>query len=148
MGLKYRKLFGAIVVLILIACGVYSTGINSSEPVPILVSTSESILMTSNDIVHMEDISTELQFEQYRIDILGKQIQFKCQVLEVYENGEVLLGGGNCGGLFTYVSLLGIPFDIVIGLNEDQLISGEGVVVDVHLFLGTHIDIEVTSLSQ
>ncbi len=84
---------------------------------------------------------TDIQKEQYDQDILGEVIQFKGQVIEVYEDGRVSIGGG---GFFTVITLLGIPKDAAITLQKDQLIEGEGTVVGVDTFLLLTIEIQVT----
>jgi len=85
---------------------------------------------------------TDIQKEQYDQDILGEVIQFRGQVLEVNENGSVLIDEG---GFFAVVKLLGIPKDVAITLQKDQLIEGMGTVADVYTFLGLVLEIQVTS---
>ena len=85
---------------------------------------------------------TDIQKEQYDQNVLGEVIQFKGRVLDVHEDGDVLLDEG---GLFTLVRLLGIPKDAAITLQKDQLIEGMGTVAEVGSFLGLTIEIQVTS---
>ena len=111
-------------------------------PIPTQTPVPAPVHLTVATFEQERSALTDIQKEQYDQDVLGEVIQFRGQVTEVSTDGGVYTDEG---GLFTLVKLLGIPKDVAITLQKDQLIEGMGTVVDVDTFLILTIEIQVTS---
>lgn len=112
--------------------------------VPTTIPTATPLWKTVADIERERAALTDLQRDAYDQAVLGEVIKFEGQVIEVHSDGDVQIDDGQRFG--TVVILHGIPQEIAIGLDKDQLVSGMGLVVECSSFLGLHLEIEVTSL--
>lgn len=142
-----RKLLLGISVLIMLvlACGGTPTPYPKALADPTKVSTGPT-LFTARSIELKRKELTDLQFDAYRISILGKEIHFVGSVTEVYADGRVLIDFASTKGFLTTGSLHGIPVEEAIKINQDQVVRGTGHVNDVTEFLGLSIDIDVNAL--
>lgn len=122
--------------------GPTDTLVPSDTPTPTLTPTPD--LLTCEDIERARSQMTDLQWQSYARDIVGERIRFAGNVIEVYEDGRVLID--DCSELLSTCSLYGIPLDVAAELNKGQFVQGEGTVREVHEFLGLHLSINVDRL--
>jgi len=102
--------------------------------------------LTVRDIELKVNELTDVQWERYILDHLGKKITFKGDVLDVYEDYISLLEFTK-DEISTAVRLYGIPYYTLITLKKYDYIQGEGVIKDIRerFFGGITIEINVTS---
>ena len=144
-----RKLLLGISVLIMLVLACGSSPTPSSGALTMVPSTPVVVapmLFTARAIELRRDELTDLQFDAYRLGILGNEIHFVGTVREVYPDGRVLIKFSSTKRMLTLGHLLGIPVEQAIKINQDQLIRGTGHVNDVTEFLGLSIDIDVNAL--
>lgn len=151
---KYTLIIGGVVTLACIGSCLACLFMGNSTPDKLVgptraaVSTVEPTLfptpayLTVAAFEQERSALTDIQKEQYDQDILGKNIQFCGQVVDVYEDGSISIDEG---GFFTTVKLLGIPKNVAITLQKGQLIEGMGTVADVDTLLILVLEIQVTS---
>ena len=135
-------------VLVTLACGEAETEV--PEPIDTVsaeVSTTPEPTPYWTTIPAIEQIAdemTDLQKEEYFVDILGETVRFNGKVKEVYSDGDISISAGE--GLFTLVRLQGVSMDIAKTLNKDQYVEGEGTLSSVDNVLILTFGIQVTSL--
>lgn len=101
-------------------------------------------LLTCRDIKQEKKGKTDLQWEVYAREVIGEQIRFAGEVMEVYDDGRVQID--DCG-LLTVCILYKIPLDTAMMLNKDQFVEGIGTVREVGTFLTLYVHINVESIS-
>lgn len=103
--------------------------------------------LTCKDIELSRDDLTELQWENYIREMVGKRIQFSGKVLEVYDDRSVSISDDACGKLFTVVALYQIPYDNLLQINKDDYLTGLGTIKKIDTFLGIiRIEIGITNI--
>ena len=65
---------------------------------------------------------TDIQFKNYLNNITGSRVHFKATVYQVDKDGEVYLSAMG-GGFFDQVLLDGLPNEIALKLNKNQVIE-------------------------
>jgi hypothetical protein len=95
-------------------------------------------VLECRDIISTHEGMTDMQWEEYKQSIQGKQIYFSGVVSQVHDDGSVFMGE-DCG-----ITLYRVPHDIAIALNKGQLLEGYGTIQNVSYFLlGVLIDINI-----
>lgn len=102
--------------------------------------------LTCRDIEQSRDDLTDLQWDKYIRDMVGKRIQFSGKVLEVYDDRRVQISDDACQKLFTVVTLYQIPYDNLLLINKDDYATGYGTIRSIDTVLGITIEINVTSI--
>jgi len=89
------------------------------------------------DIENQQDQLTDIQWEEYKESLTGTRVQWKGRIREVEEDHDILLDAGN--NWLTSICLKDLPYDFVINLNKDQVITFEGTISSISDFLGLYI---------
>jgi hypothetical protein len=101
------------------------------EPVPDLY---QQLLDNKNKM-------TDIQFKEYLSSIKGQRIHLKATVMEVLEDNRVYFSATE-GGLFDSVYLSGLPRDILIALNKDQIVEFDATIKDFTEFIITVMNVD------
>ncbi|MFN2305324.1 MAG: hypothetical protein ACK2TV_16460 [Anaerolineales bacterium] len=108
---------------------------------------SEQILnlpaLTCHDLERQYENLTELGWERYREEIIGRKITFSGAVIEIYHDQQLEIKDENCRNLYTVLNLFGIPEEDLINIHKGQMLRGEGTIRDVNFVYGTNIDVNV-----
>jgi len=98
-------------------------------------------MLTVEDIERKRKELTDLQWQTYAQEVVGKPIRFSGAVLEVRGDGRVQIRDGK--GLLTVVVLYGVPLDVAAALGKGQMVEGAGTIreVDTTLTLAVRIDV-------
>jgi len=84
---------------------------------------------------------TDIQFKEYLSSIKGQRIHLKATVNEVHEDNTVYFSATE-GGLFDSVYLSGLPRDILIALNKDQIVEFDATIKDFTEFIITVMNVD------
>ncbi len=84
---------------------------------------------------------TDLQFKDYLNSVIGQRIHIKAQVYEVMEDGQVSLNSGG-GGIFDTVHLAGLPMDLLMQINKDQVIEFDATIRSFDVLIITMINLD------
>ena len=115
--------------------------VNKATATPAPAATPTPAMLTVEDIERKRKELTDLQWQTYAQEVVGKPIRFSGAVLEVRGDGRVQIRDGK--GLLTVVVLYGVPLDVAAALGKGQTVEGAGTVreVDTMLTLAVRIDI-------
>lgn len=72
---------------------------------------------------------TDIQFKEYLSSLKGQRIYLKATVKEVLTDNRVYFAATG-GGFFDTVYLSGLPKDILLALNKDQIVEFDATIVD------------------
>lgn len=121
---------------------------NTPQPTdtPEPTNTPTPALLTARDIERKRDELTDLQWDEYTVGLIGKEIRFSGRVVEVYDDARVLVKFASAKKLMTSGTLHGLSVDRARRLNQGQIVKGVGRIREVDVFLGLDILIDVTAL--
>ena len=91
-------------------------------------------------IVAKHDMSTDIQWQEYRDEVLGRNIYFSGKVRQVYEDNSASLNSNDeCG-----ITIYRIPHDVALRLYKGQQVEGYGTIKSLFWFLWVaEIDINI-----
>ncbi len=84
---------------------------------------------------------TDIQFKEYMSSIKGQRIHLKATVREVLTDSRVYFEATG-GGFFDTVYLSGLPRDILLLLNKDQIVEFDATIVDFTEVIITVLDVD------
>jgi len=92
-------------------------------PTPEPIATVAPVIVTCEDINGAKDSLTDLQFEAYQKELLGKYLVVDGTVSEVIDNGDVVVK--DCLTEWAFALYIeDMPEDLALTLNKDQRIQG------------------------
>ena len=122
--------------------GPTSTPTNTPEP----TSTPTPAPLTARDIELKKNDLTDLQWDKYKAALIGQEIAFTGEVLEVYSDARVQISFASTKRMLTGGMLYDISTDKAITLNDGDIVKGKGIIREISTVLGLTIDINVTVL--
>jgi hypothetical protein len=84
---------------------------------------------------------TDIQFKEYLSSLKGQRIHLKATVREVLADNRVYFEATG-GGFFDTVYLSGLPRDILLSLNKDQIVEFDATIVDFTEVIITVLDVD------
>jgi len=84
---------------------------------------------------------TDIQFEEYLSSLKGQRIHLKATVMEVLADNRVYFEATG-GGFFDTVYLSGLPRDILLALNKDQIVEFDATIVDFTEIIITVLEVD------
>jgi len=99
--------------------------------------------LSCRDLELQQENLTQLQWEHYVEEVIGRKFTFSGRVIEVYQNQKVEIKDENCQNLFSVLNLFGIPEEDLVSIQKDQTLRGEGTIRDVNFVYGNNIDVNV-----
>lgn len=102
--------------------------------------------LTARDVELKRDDLTDLQWENYKSELVGEEIAFTGEVLEVYDDARVQISFADTKRMMTGGMLYNIPTDEAIKLQKGDVVKGKGTIREITTLLGLTIQINVTTL--
>jgi len=111
------------------------TQVNTLSTTEIMTPTPTEL--TIDEIVSMHKTSTDLQWKDYKSEILGQRVNWTASVMDVDEDGVVYLDIGQPNNYFVY--LLELSGEDVLSLSKDDNIQFDATIFDFSSILGLGI---------
>jgi hypothetical protein len=92
-------------------------------------------------ILDNKNTMTDIQFKDYLSSLKGQRIHLKATVIEVLADNRVYFEATG-GGFFDTVYLSGLPRDILLALNKDQIVEFDATIVDFTEVIITVLDVD------
>jgi len=125
---------------------------NTKEPTETVAPTSTPIFWDSSrvyptpvpdlytQLLNNKKSMTDIQFDEYISSLKGQRIHLQAIVKEVLTDNRVYFEATG-GGFFDTVYLSGLPRDILLVLNKDQIVEFDATIVDFTEFIITIMDV-------
>lgn len=112
---------------------------SSPSQTPILPTPTSTASPTLYDeLMANKDNMTDLQFEEYVNSLIGARIHLEGKVRDVHDDGEILLDAPN-SDFFDSIYLQGVPEDIAITYDKDEIIIFDATIRKFNYSFGTSL---------
>jgi hypothetical protein len=109
----------------------------SETPTPTATTNPLSLGLSLTEFINKYNAMTDLQKQNYRDSLPGKQVNWSGKVVDVTGDGKIIVDIPNT--LVSTVDLAGISNNVAVTVNKGSVIQFTGVIDNVVDFLGLHV---------